>query len=166
MKFTATLTALSVLLAGAATAAFAGCTITTSTSSGADAGIDDTNDASVTPTNDASTAQPAECPAYDTLEFEFEPAACSSFVRTTCCPQLTAFANAPVSDAGTSSTPTQYARCIDDARKQPPQEQTLALSLCDAATDDSIKSAYTAIEECAKTSTACPGVLACAPSSR
>jgi hypothetical protein len=138
---------------GAASVAFAGCTVTSGTVDDREGGTG-TNTDSGTSTGDSATDSPVvnACPGNTRRTIEIVDATCQAALDEECCAEQTACFNiVPDQDAAAGGTDdcNAYTKCIalcngepDDNKKQ------LCYGDCDAASQKTIADAYDALVAC------------------
>lgn len=140
---------------GAASFAFAGCTVTSGK-------VDDIEGGTGSPTDSgtaADTSKPNACPGNTKQTTTFINKACQSALETACCAQLTAcFDIVPDQDASAGGTDdcNKYSQCIPKCRFKldgtTPETDEAKISACqddcDLAAPKSVVTAYEAIAKC------------------
>lgn len=142
---------------GAASMAFAGCTVTSGTVDNVEGGTGTKTDGSTNPPVDGSTAN--ACPGNTKQTTVFINAACQKALEGECCAELTTCFNI-VPDtadaaAGGSDDCNKYSQCIPKCRQKldgTPETDTAKIGACqddcDLATQQPIITAYDAIAKC------------------
>jgi len=141
-------------------AAFAGCTVTSTTSSDTDGGTSSSSSSSggssssssgSTTSDSGSDAPVNACAANTKQTSKFTPDSCQACAEAKCCDKLVAcFGQDPNAgqDGGTNVDCNVYSDCIADCNQKGGDVQA-CYGNCDAATSQSVITAYDILDQCA-----------------